>query len=99
MTTPSDQSAKRPRKFHIGEFVRDEMECRGWSTRELAARMGFADLDVGTLAMDLLMNVTDNKGVLCSESDYKGLARAFGTSVDIWRNIDKQWRDSQGGAP
>lgn len=78
--------------FHVGEFVREEMEYRGWSSRDLAGFMGYADLDVGECAVDLLVAVTDNPNVLLADSDFDGLARAFGTSAELWKNIDASWR-------
>ena len=77
--------------FHIGEFVREEMACRGWSVSDIARSMD-GDVSENTLALELLLNVQD-PGLLLGDMA-KGLAKAFGTSEQLWVNIDRAWRIS-----
>lgn len=71
--------------FHPGEFVRDEMEARGWSVTELACNMSAHDMPV-SIAQDLIdckIDVTPNIAF--------GLKRAFGVSTDFWMNVQKSF--------
>jgi HTH-type transcriptional regulator/antitoxin HigA len=69
--------------FHPGEFVKDEMEARGWDVVELARRMSVHNMPV-EIAVSLIeckQDVTPNIAF--------GLRRAFGTSADFWMNVQK----------
>lgn len=85
--------------FHVAEYIEDEMRARGWSRDELATRMvppkSLDPLDhdvwgVTRLALDLLLDVRD-PGVILGEQAEQ-LARAFGTSVEVWSNLHEAWK-------
>lgn len=69
--------------FHPGEFVRDELEARGWDVKELAKRMSVHDMpvEIAQSLIDCKQDVTPNIAF--------GLRRAFGTSADFWMNVQK----------
>lgn len=69
--------------FHPGEFVKDEMDARGWDEVELARRMS-VDVMLLTIVLSLIkceQDITPNIAF--------GLRRAFGTSADLWMNLQK----------
>jgi HTH-type transcriptional regulator/antitoxin HigA len=78
--------------FHPGEYVRDEMEARKWDVAELAKRMSVHDMPV-EIAVSLIeckLDITPNIAF--------GLRRAFGTSADLWMNLQKAfdvWQESR----
>ena len=80
--------------FPVGEFIRDELRARGWSVCDLAGKMG-GDPDVNHCALDLVMLAPDPKYPLGEEMAHQ-LAGAFGTSADLWENLDRAWREEQG---
>jgi HTH-type transcriptional regulator/antitoxin HigA len=70
--------------FHPGEFVKDEIDARGWDASELAKRMSAHHSVPVSIVQDLIdckLDVTPNIAF--------GLRRAFGTSVDFWMNAQQ----------
>src|SRR5690606_33604126 len=41
-------------RFHVGEYLHDELIARGWTTRDCAQRMG-GDVDISTLTLDFAL--------------------------------------------
>lgn len=78
--------------FHPGEYIRDEMEARKWDAAELARRMSVHDVPV-EIAVSLIeckQDITPNIAF--------GLRRAFGTSADLWMNLQQAfdvWQESR----
>ena len=66
--------------FHPGEFIREELEARGWSQTDLAEIMG---RPVPTINMI----VNGNKRV--TPETARELGEAFGTSAEMWMNLHK----------
>lgn len=83
--------------FHVGEFIEDEMAARGWTSLDLALRMGgktAEEIGLDRLSVDLLCNV-HHKDLLMGEKMAAKIAAAFGSSPEYWINLDKAWRDQQ----
>ncbi len=68
--------------FHPSEHIRDELEARGWDEAEFAERGGFSLEKAHAL-------VSGADGIDRYAAD--GLARAFGTSFQIWLNLMESW--------
>ncbi len=64
---------------HPGEFLRDELNVRGLSESELAAAIGLPELLVSEI-------VAGVRGI--TPETARELATAFGTSAQIWINLD-----------
>ena len=81
--------------FPPGEFLRDELNARGWTTRDLALRIGgdAREVAVNQLALDLLIHVRD-PGIYVGEQLAEGLARGLGTTATYWLNLDAAWHRS-----
>ncbi len=77
--------------FHPSEYIQEELEARGWTRDRLATAMRGEDWGTNRLAIDLYIEVgpTDPGCRLGTMAD--DLARAFGTSVELWRNLEKTW--------
>lgn len=71
--------------FHPGEFVKDEMEARGWSVYELSEKMSvhYMPPNIAQALIDCKLDITPNIAF--------GLRRAFGTSADFWMNVQKAY--------
>jgi len=80
-------------RFHLAEFIEEELEARGWKIERLAFEMSKKEIAINQLAIEIFMSVRE-KGCLLGELDQK-LADAFGVSVEFIRNLDKSWRDAQ----
>jgi addiction module HigA family antidote len=77
--------------FHPGEYIRDEMDARGWDVVELAKRMSAHDMPV-----EIVQSLVDCKQDINPNIAF-GLRRAFGTSADLWMNLQKAfdvWKES-----
>ncbi|MEE9159966.1 MAG: hypothetical protein V3U60_16475 [Gammaproteobacteria bacterium] len=79
-----------PTKFPPGEFIQEELDARGWTTADLASRMG-GDAAQRQCCVEILI-YAPNKGVILDDDTASGLSRAFGTSAEFWINLDRDWR-------
>lgn len=66
-----------------GELIREEMDERGWSQQDLASVMGTSQVTVSQL-LNAKRSVTPRTA--------HALAAAFGTSAELWLNLDAQYR-------
>ena len=65
--------------FPPGEFVRDEIESRGWSQAELAEVLG--------LSSRLVDEVVQGRFAITPEIAYR-LGVAFGTGTQFWMSLE-----------
>jgi HTH-type transcriptional regulator/antitoxin HigA len=66
-----------------GEYVRDELEARGWTQLDLAEILG--------RPAQLVTEIVTGKRSITPETA-KGLAEAFGTSAQLWLNLESAYR-------
>lgn len=76
--------------FHLAEYIVEEMQERGWKTGDVALRMG-RDYAVDLFSIELVLAVDDDDLVI-DDDTFAGLARAFGVSEAMLRNLDHSWR-------
>jgi len=69
--------------FSPGEYIRDELEARGWTQLDLATIMGRPLRTVNEI-ISAKKSVTPETAV--------GLAKAFGTSAELWLNLEGSYR-------
>ena len=76
-------SERKPAEvFHPSEYIREEMEARGWTLHDLACRMTVSDLELNEFALELYFSVgPDDPNCHIGEDADKRLARAFGVSA------------------
>jgi HTH-type transcriptional regulator/antitoxin HigA len=65
-----------------GVFIREELEARGWTQRDLAFILDCSEQTVTKL-------VSGKSGI--SAEMAKALAEAFGTSASLWAGLQKEW--------
>jgi HTH-type transcriptional regulator/antitoxin HigA len=86
-TTTEQMNDRRPAEvFPPGEFIRDELEERGWTQSDLAKIMG-RPLPAVNLIIAGKKTVTPETAV--------GLASAFGTSAEFWLNLETAYQLSK----
>lgn len=89
---PGLQAARKPAEvWPVGHFIENEMNERGWTRRELVSRLGGGATT--ELEIDLLI-FAPTKGVLLGAETAADIARVFGTSAELWLNLDKAWQDN-----
>ena len=78
--------------FPPGEYIKDELEERGWTQLDLAEILGRPFQLVNEI-------ILDKRGI--SPETARGLAEAFGTSAQLWLNLDAAWQlyKSRSAAP
>jgi HTH-type transcriptional regulator/antitoxin HigA len=81
--------AKR-QSFPPGEFIADELDARGWSQADLARILNRPYQHVNLL----VKGKRRINAEIASE-----LAAAFGTSVEVWINLQASWDAYQAPAP
>lgn len=69
--------------FPPGDFIRDELEARGWSQGDLARILG---RPVQTVNM-----IINGKKSITAETA-KALGLAFGTGPELWMNLETAYR-------
>jgi len=72
--------------FPTGEFIKEEMEARGWTQDDLAAVMGRPRRLVNEL-------LSGNKAI--TPETAHDLGEAFGTSAAVWMNLESAYRLSR----
>ena len=78
--------------FHISEFLCEEIEARGWTTADVAARMKTPQGPVrDMLALDMLICVHEDN-LQMGDEQCEGIARAFSVSPEFIRGLDDAWR-------
>lgn len=85
-------STRKPAEvFPPGEFLREELEERGWTQADLAEIMGRPER--------LITEIVTGKRRITPETA-RGLAAAFGTSAEFWLNLEQAyqlWRTPDNG--
>lgn len=82
--------------FSVWEYVADELAHRKWSLDGLAIRMG-GDAKVNYCSLELLeaQAACDPHHIAATvrlgNSMAEGLSRAFGTSKELWINLDEAY--------
>ncbi len=66
-----------------GEFLREELETRGWTQADLAERMG--------RPLRSINEIINGKKAVTAETAI-GLGHAFGTSAEYWLNLEMSYR-------
>jgi HTH-type transcriptional regulator/antitoxin HigA len=80
---------RRPAEvFPPGEFLKEELEERGWTQTDLAEILG----RTVTLVNEI---ISGKRGI--SPETAKGLAAALGTSPELWMNLDASYQLSKVG--
>src|SRR5512137_1421295 len=69
--------------FPPGDFLLEELEARGWSQADLAGILGRSRAAVNEI-------VTGRRRI--SPDTAKGLAEAFGTSAELWLNLETTYQ-------
>lgn len=87
----TESQSASPISFHVGEFLKDEMDARGWTAEDVARRMGGDDPRVDLLCVELTIHV-DDPGLLLDETTSEKLGRAFGVSPKFFSRLDQAYR-------
>jgi addiction module HigA family antidote len=83
-------SGRKPAQvFHPSEFIREELEERGWTVAELARRMGCQLLSAIEI-VEGRERITRNGAVW--------LQSAFQVSAEMWLNLQSTWDEAPPGA-
>ena len=69
--------------FPPGEFLRDELDARGWSQTDLAEIIGRGVTVVNEI-------ISGKRGITADTA--QGLADAFGISAQFWLNLESMYR-------
>ncbi|MBE0479684.1 MAG: HigA family addiction module antidote protein [Dehalococcoidia bacterium] len=69
--------------FSPGDFIREELEARGWTQDDLAEILGRPLRTVNEI-------ITGKRGI--TPETAKGLGQAFGTSAQLWMNLESAYR-------
>ena len=69
--------------FPPGEYIRDELEARGWTVADLAGMLGESVATIG--------EVLEGRGRITPEAAER-LADVFGTGAHVWLNLEARHR-------
>jgi HTH-type transcriptional regulator/antitoxin HigA len=82
------RSNERAVAFAPGEFIKEELAARGWRQEDLAEILGRSPKIVSEI-------VSGRTGI--SPETAEGLGSAFGTTAQLWMNLDAAYRLAQKG--
>jgi HTH-type transcriptional regulator/antitoxin HigA len=71
--------------FPPGDFLKEELEARGWTQNDLA--------DILDWPARLVSEIIDGQRRISPETALD-LARAFGTSAEYWLNLESAYRQA-----
>jgi plasmid maintenance system antidote protein VapI len=77
-----DDEYRPAEAFRVGEYIRDELNARGWGYGGLAERTGLSHARIGDI-------IKGRRSMLVKEAE--AIARAFGTSPDVWLSLQLTW--------
>ena len=87
-------------RFTVGEYIRDELDARGWTTADCAARMG-GEANIDELTLDLHLAAIDapedhaiRRGKM-GVSTACGLERALGIPAKTWLVLDRRYHENR----
>lgn len=83
-----DKARQPAEVFPVIDFIYEELEARGWNMWQLALRMG-GDPRRNKLALELL----ESSPVLLLGDMAGQIGNAFGTSAEVWQNLETTWRE------
>jgi HTH-type transcriptional regulator/antitoxin HigA len=72
--------------FPPGDFIREEIEARGWTQGDLATILG--------RPIQVVNGIINAKRAITPQTAVE-LAAAFGTSPDVWLNLESAYQLSQ----
>src|SRR6478752_6273236 len=85
------QARRRPAEvFPPGDFIAEELEARGWTQGDLARILG--------RPLQAVNAIIRGKKAITPETAV-GLGAAFGTSAEIWLNMENSYRLHRAGPP
>lgn len=76
----------RAQVFPPGDFIREEIEARGWSQSALAEILG--------RPLQVVNEIINGKKSITARTAAE-LAAAFGTSAEYWLNLETAWQLAQ----
>lgn len=83
-------ATRRPAEvFPPGEFLREELEARGWTEAHLANLLACSPEIVGQI-------IAGKRAISPDTAD--ALAKAFGTSPELWLSLDAAYQRARVGA-
>lgn len=74
--------------FPPGDYIKAEIEARGWTPADLSAALG--------CATQMVSDLLDGKRGITPDTA-SGLAAAFGTSAQVWMNIQAVYDSRNAG--
>ena len=91
MKTTTDEITDQPAEvFPPGEFIRDELEERCWTQSDLAKIMG--------RSQPAINEIISGKRSITPETAI-ALGSAFGTSAELWLNLESAFRLAETNCP
>jgi len=81
---------------HPSTFIAEELAARGWDKFDLATHMG-GDIDLNLLVIDMYFIVgPERANMRLGERTAWQFAIAFGTSAQLFLNLEQAWLHAQG---
>lgn len=80
----------------VGDYLAEEMAARNWTSRDVALRMGGANLRevaIDQCCVDLTLYVHD-KNLRLGDEFARKLGRAFDVSPDLFLNLERTWLET-----
>lgn len=81
--------------FPLAEFLGDEMTARGWTTDDVATRIGDGgSFDWMALFKFMLLLSVQRESLTFGDDFMRDLAGAFGVRLEMLEGLDRTWREA-----
>lgn len=79
--------------FHPLEYIREELQTRGWTEAEFARRVALYDYGIAHLATEMFFAVGEDPN--CRMGNLAGsFAAVFGVSPEFFQNLEAAWLEA-----
>lgn len=79
--------------FPLAELLGEEMEARGWTTDDVAVRMGGSEAQIAKNMLIVMLLLSVQKvSMEIGDDTLAALTRAFDVDSEFFWNIDNAWR-------
>lgn len=89
--------------LHPSVFIQEQLDARGWTLRDLAARMAAYDYNINLAALEMYLAIgPDQPSLRIGQRSADRMAHAFGVSAEYFLNLERAWlkhREHQPASP
>lgn len=94
MSSPNTPPRTPAECFPVGDYLLEEMQARGWSSADLAARMGKDEKErsIYEIEIDVIVYLSHRDDLAFGPETARALGEAFDVSPEYWLNLQSAYK-------